>query len=134
MGLLTASEIVRRALEDADNLSRTSGPQSAVDRVHTAMHSYLLSLCADAGIEHGDHPTMNQLFKAGHHVCLDALTQLLDTGEVSPDVGADPSAVEAEYEAPWPRCDQASETTPPDRAPEPATSAHHVLSYEDSDC
>lgn len=35
----------------------------------------------------------------GYHVCLDALTQLLDTGEVSPDVGADPSALEAEYEA-----------------------------------
>ncbi len=64
VGLLTASETVRRALEDADNLMRTSGPQSAVDRVHTAMHGYLLSLCADAGIEHGDHPTMNQLFKA----------------------------------------------------------------------
>jgi hypothetical protein len=64
VGLLTASETVRRALEDADNLMRTSGPQSAVDRVHTAMHGYLLSLCNDAGITHGDRPTMNQLFKA----------------------------------------------------------------------
>lgn len=64
VGLLTASETVRRALEDADNLMRTSGPQSAVDRVHTAMHGYLLSLCGDAGIAHGDRPTMNQLFKA----------------------------------------------------------------------
>ncbi len=64
VGLLTASETVHRALDDADNLMRTSGPQSAVDRVHTAMHGYLLSLCADAGIAHGDRPTMNQLFKA----------------------------------------------------------------------
>jgi hypothetical protein len=64
VGLLTASETVRRALEDADNLMRTSGPQSAVDRLHTAMHGYLLSLCADAGIAHGDHPTMTHLFKA----------------------------------------------------------------------
>jgi hypothetical protein len=32
--------------------------------VHTALHGYLLSLCDDAGIAHGDRPTMNQLFKA----------------------------------------------------------------------
>jgi Abortive infection C-terminus len=43
---------------------RTSGPQSAVDRLHTAMHGYLHSLCDEAGITHGDRPTMNQLFKA----------------------------------------------------------------------
>jgi hypothetical protein len=62
--LASASEIVRRALDDADTLMRTSGPQSAVDRVHTAMHGYLHSLCDEAGIAHGDRPTMNQLFKA----------------------------------------------------------------------
>ncbi|MGB6059551.1 MAG: abortive infection family protein [Microthrixaceae bacterium] len=64
VALLSASESVQRALEDADNLMRTSGPQSAVDRVHTALHGYLLSLCDDAEIAHGDRPTMNQLFKA----------------------------------------------------------------------
>ncbi len=64
VALLSASETVRRALDDADSLMRTSGPQSAVDRVHTAMHGSLLSLCDDAGIAHGDRPTMNQLFKA----------------------------------------------------------------------
>jgi hypothetical protein len=64
VALLSASETVRRALDDADNLMRTSGPQSAVDRLHTAMHGYLLSLCDDAEIAHGDRPTMNQLFKA----------------------------------------------------------------------
>jgi hypothetical protein len=64
VALLSASESVRRALYDADNLMRSSGPQSAVDRVHTALHGYLLSLCDDAGIAHGDRPTMNQLFKA----------------------------------------------------------------------
>lgn len=64
VGLLSASDTVQRALEDADNLMRTSGSQSAVDRVHTAMHGYLLSLCDDAGIAHGDRPTINRLFKA----------------------------------------------------------------------
>lgn len=63
VALLSASETVQRALDDADSLMRTSGPQSAVDRVHTAMHGYLLSLCDDAGIVHGDRPTINQLFK-----------------------------------------------------------------------
>lgn len=62
--LVSPSEVVRRALDDADALLRTSGPQSAVDRVHTALHGYLLALCADAGIVAGDRPTMNQLFKA----------------------------------------------------------------------
>jgi hypothetical protein len=61
--LISASDVVRRALDDADILIRKSGPQSAVDRVHTAMHGYLHSLCKEAGIAHGDRPTMNQLFK-----------------------------------------------------------------------
>ena len=64
LGMIPASELVRRALDDADNLMRTSGAQSAVDRVHTAMHGYLLDLCDNAGIARADHPTMNQLFKA----------------------------------------------------------------------
>ncbi len=62
--LQSASDVVRRALEDADTLMRTSGPQSAVDRVHTAMHGYLHSLCAEAGIVCAGRPTMNQLLKA----------------------------------------------------------------------
>lgn len=64
VALPAASELVRRALDDADTLMGTSGPESAVDRVHTAMHGYLHSLCADAGITLADRPTMNQLFKA----------------------------------------------------------------------
>jgi Abortive infection C-terminus len=64
LDLVSASEVVRRALDDADTLMRTSGPQSAVDRVHTAMHGYLHSLCDEVGIDCGDRPTMNQLFKA----------------------------------------------------------------------
>jgi hypothetical protein len=62
--LAEASAVVRRALEDVDVLMRTSGPQSAVDRVHTAMHGYLLRLCDEAEIERSDRPTMNQIFKA----------------------------------------------------------------------
>ena len=80
--LLSASDIVRRAISDADSLMRTSGPQSAVDRVHTAMHGYLHSLCEGAGLPHDDRATMNQLFKslrAGHPA-------LADLGSRSDDV------------------------------------------------
>lgn len=62
--LESASDLVRRALDDADTLIRVSGPQSAVDRVHTAMHGYMHSLCDEVGISYGERPTMNQLFKA----------------------------------------------------------------------
>jgi hypothetical protein len=39
------SEVVLRALKDAENLIRTSGPTSAVDRVHTVLHGYLQAVC-----------------------------------------------------------------------------------------
>ncbi|MHB1584469.1 MAG: abortive infection family protein [Acidimicrobiales bacterium] len=60
------SEVVRRALDDADALLRTSGSgaQSAVDRVHTAMHGYLIELCAEVGQTYDERPTMNVLLKA----------------------------------------------------------------------
>ena len=59
-----SSQVVRRTLDDANTLLRTSGPQSAVDRVHTAMHGYLHSLCHEIDIQLDGRPTMNQLFKA----------------------------------------------------------------------
>ena len=67
-----SSEVVRRALDDAATLLRTSGPQSAVDRVHTAMHGYLHSLCQEIDIQLDGRPTMNKLFKAlrGSHPAL----------------------------------------------------------------
>ena len=59
-----ASDVVQRALDDASTLLRASGPQGAVDRVHTAMHGYLMSLCAEVGVVLDGRPTMNQLFKS----------------------------------------------------------------------
>lgn len=43
--------VVLRALGDAENLMRTSGATSAVDRIHTALHGHLLAICESAGIE-----------------------------------------------------------------------------------
>jgi hypothetical protein len=49
------SEVVLRALQDAENLisNESSGPTSAVDRVHTVLHGYLIAVCDGAGIVHG---------------------------------------------------------------------------------
>jgi len=62
--LAAPSEVVRRALVDAETLLRTSGATSAVDRVHTAMHGYLRSVCAEQGIEVTGDQTINRLLKA----------------------------------------------------------------------
>lgn len=61
--LESPSEVVRRALDDAEVLMRDRGPQSAVDRVHTAMHGYLIAMCAEAGIPTEDRAATNKLLK-----------------------------------------------------------------------
>jgi Abortive infection C-terminus len=40
------TDVVERALRDAEQLLSGSGPISAVDRVHTALHGYLRELCS----------------------------------------------------------------------------------------
>jgi hypothetical protein len=72
---LTASEVVRRALSDADQLVATNGAQSAVDRLHTAMHGYLKTACRDASISIPDNATLTQTFKAlrSEHSALEGL-------------------------------------------------------------
>ena len=57
------SEVVLRALQDAENLIMTSGPTSAVDRVHTVLHGYLIAVCDGAGIAYGDRQTMVALLR-----------------------------------------------------------------------
>jgi len=51
------SEIVRKALKDSDLLLAQHGPQSAIDRVHTALHGYLKNI---TGI---DNESITYLFK-----------------------------------------------------------------------
>jgi hypothetical protein len=59
------SEVVLRALQDAENLiqTQTSGPTSAVDRVHTVLHGYLIAVCDGAGIAYGERQTMVALLR-----------------------------------------------------------------------
>ncbi|SDU32636.1 abortive infection family protein [Pseudomonas yamanorum] len=70
-----ASEVVRRALSDADQLVVTNGAQSAVDRLHTAMHGYLRAECAAVSIPLPVNATLTQAFKAlrSDHPALNAL-------------------------------------------------------------
>ncbi|MGO2141770.1 MAG: abortive infection family protein [Leucobacter sp.] len=55
--------VVRQALVDAENLIRTSGPASAIDRVHTALHGHLKHLCAETGIDLPDQATLQVAMK-----------------------------------------------------------------------
>ena len=60
---LSASEVVERALADADNLLHTSGPISCVDRLHTALHGYLRALCNETNITVQEGASVTALFK-----------------------------------------------------------------------
>lgn len=59
----TPREVLVRAIQDAETLIATSGPGSALDRVHTALHTYLLAACDDHGISHSADPGVTELFK-----------------------------------------------------------------------
>ena len=48
---LSPKETVLGALEDAQVLIQSGGPARAIDRVHTALHSYLIHACDENGIE-----------------------------------------------------------------------------------
>lgn len=48
---VVTTAIVEKALYDAQRLLESSGPASAVDRAHTALHGYLLEVCSRAAIE-----------------------------------------------------------------------------------
>lgn len=57
------SEVVQRAIADAESLISTRGATSSVDRLHTALHGYLKAVCDSASIAHSPDTSMNALFK-----------------------------------------------------------------------
>jgi hypothetical protein len=80
--LQITSEVVLRAIADAENLIQTSGPASAVDRVHTALHGYLIAACDGASVGYAREDSMVALLRkleAGH-------PNLADLGHRSQDV------------------------------------------------
>lgn len=58
------SDVVLRTLADAETLIQTSGPTSAVDRVHTVLHGYLQAVCTAAGVPYRQTDTMVAIFRA----------------------------------------------------------------------
>ena len=62
--LAKPSEVVERALKDAEHLITNSGAVSGIDRLHTALHGYLKQACAEAGIVPSEtDPDLTRLFK-----------------------------------------------------------------------
>lgn len=57
------SNILRQTLDDAEALLRERGATSCIDRVHTALHSYLLAVCDKAEIEYEPDANITRLFK-----------------------------------------------------------------------
>ena len=60
---VTNSEVVRRALADADSLLKTSGAPSVIDRLHTAMHGYLKAECKEADLALPEGATLTQAYR-----------------------------------------------------------------------
>lgn len=58
-----SSEVVQKAIAEAETLIRVHGATSGVDRVHTALHGYLLLQCNEAGIAYPPDPSITQLFR-----------------------------------------------------------------------
>jgi hypothetical protein len=62
--LARPSEVVERALSDAEFLIANSGAVSGIDRLHTALHGYLKQACSDAAILPVDRdPDLTKLLK-----------------------------------------------------------------------
>ena len=76
------SETVERAIRDAETLIQQSGATSGVDRIHTALHGYLIAVCDAAKITYPKDPDLLQLFKLlrEHH------PKLKDLGPRSQDL------------------------------------------------
>ena len=60
----SASNIIARALSEAKASIGSSDASSAIDRVHTALHSYLLQLCSENSIEVPKNSTVSIIFKS----------------------------------------------------------------------
>lgn len=61
--LRITSEVVERALLDAQELLRATGATSGVDRIHTALHGYLREVCSAAEIKTSEDASLTELFK-----------------------------------------------------------------------
>jgi hypothetical protein len=61
--LQVSSDSLERALRDAEHLIKAGSPSSAVDRIHTAFHAYLKTVCLNARLDVGPEDGVTHLFK-----------------------------------------------------------------------
>ncbi len=61
--LTVSSDVVERALRDAEHLIASQGATSGVDRVHTAFHGYLRAILDKEGIAYPGAASVMELFK-----------------------------------------------------------------------
>jgi len=61
--LAITSDIVIRALHDAQTLTIKSGAPRALDRYHTVFHGYLKAVCDSAKISYPSDPSITQLWR-----------------------------------------------------------------------
>lgn len=61
--LQITSDVVERALSDAEQLIQSRGAVSGLDRVHTAIHGFLRAACAKQPIVVSDDASLTTLFK-----------------------------------------------------------------------
>ena len=61
--LRITSEVVERALLDAQELVRATGATSGVDRIHTALHGYMREVCGGASLATVEDASLTELFK-----------------------------------------------------------------------
>ena len=66
------SDVVTRAINDAETLLRTNGASSGIDRMHTAFHGFLRLLCEQAAIPFDPDAAITALYKLlrRHHPAL----------------------------------------------------------------
>jgi hypothetical protein len=57
------TDVIERALADAEKLIRSQGAVSGVDRVHTAFHGYLRAVAKKSHIAVSDDASITQLFR-----------------------------------------------------------------------
>lgn len=60
--LAITSAVVERALLDFETLTKAHGAVSGIDRVHTALHGYLIEICRTANISHNSGADIAALF------------------------------------------------------------------------
>jgi abortive infection Abi-like protein len=60
--LSVTSDVVNRAISDAEILIKQNGATSGLDRIHTTVHGYLLAVCDMASIAHNNEANITTLF------------------------------------------------------------------------